>query len=403
VSLQPQYAARVRPEYVGLKLLVNAALGARNLVNGRQPPLSGEAGISYRGTVGGRGISFTGSQSNNIDWYTSGLLDGATEATFVCQLRLSALGGKPLCAWGTGGNRWLPFQIDSSTGAIIAAFVHSGGSTVENGVPGATFVANRTSTLVCRLVIGQTITLWMDGVKYTGVTTMGTAGGEISSGGAPATLGAATAEASSQINGQVLFASVANKAWPDQMCRELSINPWRIFRPSVFKAVPQEGGATSYSLTVDHAQGALAGQEIPFILTQPGSHAELAISGQDISLLADNDFTLAVDHGQAAAAGQDVTLTATFSYSLALDHAQMAFAGANVVLSYSGVVIAAYPRWFPFPLGEKVSWLRRYTGLADAAVSEANGNALWARYTLYRNIEIDIHSIPGYPRPNYTH
>lgn len=70
-------------------------------------------------------------------------------------------------------------------------------------------------------------------------------------------------------------------------------------------------------------------------------------------------------------------------------------------ITIADVVISAAPRWFPLPLGARLSWLKRYTGLEAAAVSEAAGSALWARYTLFRNVEIDVHSVPGYPRPGW--
>lgn len=67
----------------------------------------------------------------------------------------------------------------------------------------------------------------------------------------------------------------------------------------------------------------------------------------------------------------------------------------------SSVIQARYPRWLPLILAEHVSWLRRYTGLRAAAIAEANGAAQWAKYTFFGNIKVDVHSVPGYPRPNW--
>lgn len=70
-------------------------------------------------------------------------------------------------------------------------------------------------------------------------------------------------------------------------------------------------------------------------------------------------------------------------------------------ITIADVVINANPRWFPLVLGARLSWLKRYNGLEAAARSEAAGSALWARYTLFRNVMIDVHSVPGYPRPGW--
>jgi hypothetical protein len=159
---------------------------------------------------------------------------------------------------------------------------------------------------------------------------------------------------------------------------------------------------SGYTLAVDHAQLAMQGQEVLFALSVVGSHAELALQGQDVGLLAANSFSLTVDHAQLAMQGQDIGLSYTGNYALAVEHAYLAFAGSNVVLSYSGLVLAVYRRWFPLPLAERLSWLRRYSTMHADAISEAAGASNWARYTLYRNVEVDIHSVPGYPRRNYT-
>lgn len=70
-------------------------------------------------------------------------------------------------------------------------------------------------------------------------------------------------------------------------------------------------------------------------------------------------------------------------------------------ITIADVVLSATPRWLPLILAERLSWLRRYTGLHEAAIAEANGSALWAKYAFFRNIKVDVHSVPGYPRPNW--
>jgi putative Ig domain-containing protein len=70
-------------------------------------------------------------------------------------------------------------------------------------------------------------------------------------------------------------------------------------------------------------------------------------------------------------------------------------------ITISDVVLAVYPRWMPLILAERISWLRRYDGLRAAAISEAAGAAQWAKYALFLNVKVDVHSVPGYPRPNW--
>lgn len=70
-------------------------------------------------------------------------------------------------------------------------------------------------------------------------------------------------------------------------------------------------------------------------------------------------------------------------------------------ITIADVVLSVYPRWMPMELALKLSWLRRYEGMRAAALAEANASALWAKFALYRNVRVDVHSVPGYPRPNW--
>lgn len=85
----------------------------------------------------------------------------------------------------------------------------------------------------------------------------------------------------------------------------------------------------------------------------------------------------------------------------ASDRAQLA-GGYAPASGGGGSTLAAYPRWLPLALAEAISWLRRYTGLRAAAIAEADGAAQWAKYGSFRNIKVDVHSVPGYARPNFT-
>lgn len=84
----------------------------------------------------------------------------------------------------------------------------------------------------------------------------------------------------------------------------------------------------------------------------------------------------------------------------AADRAQLA-GGYAPAAGGGGTTLAVYPRWMPLVLAEAISWLRRYTGLHAAAVAEAGGSAQWAKYGSFSNIKVDVHSVPGYPRPNW--
>lgn len=67
----------------------------------------------------------------------------------------------------------------------------------------------------------------------------------------------------------------------------------------------------------------------------------------------------------------------------------------------AGGALSATPRWLPMELALRLSWLRRYEGMRAAAIAEAEGAAQWAKFALYRNVKVDVHSVPGYPRPNW--
>lgn len=70
-------------------------------------------------------------------------------------------------------------------------------------------------------------------------------------------------------------------------------------------------------------------------------------------------------------------------------------------ITIADVVLSATPRWMPMELALRLSWLRAYAGLRAAALAEAAGSGLWAKFALYRNVKIDVHSVPGYSRPNW--
>lgn len=89
----------------------------------------------------------------------------------------------------------------------------------------------------------------------------------------------------------------------------------------------------AYVIPVEHAQLALEGQEIPFILSQPGADAEMVLEGQDIQLL--TVAHLDVDHGELALAGQDVGLHLTAGITVTAG--QLALVGQVINLLATGL------------------------------------------------------------------
>lgn len=83
------------------------------------------------------------------------------------------------------------------------------------------------------------------------------------------------------------------------------------------------------------------------------------------------------------------------------DRAQLAGGYAAGADAPPASTLAVYPRWLPLILAEALCWLRRYSGLRAAAITEAGGAATWAKYGSFRNVKVDVHSVPGYPRPNW--
>ena len=228
---QPQGPAAIDsvrfPEIV---IAVNPGTGGlNNLVKGTQPAISGASGITIQGVPGGRSARFSGSQSNALTWYGSGQLDGSNQLTVVMQFKLASLAvaPKPFSAWGSS-LLVLPFEIETGGGSLSATADFAIQDWDAIGVP--TFVVNKLYTVVFRLIRGSTPTLWVDGTRYDGTQTM-EAGGGTFSGGDPWTLGCGI-DHDSQVNGDVSLAVLSRKAWPDERCRAVSINPWQIFKPA---------------------------------------------------------------------------------------------------------------------------------------------------------------------------
>lgn len=107
----------------------------------------------------------------------------------------------------------------------------------------------------------------------------------------------------------------------------------------------------AYVIPVVNASMVLESQEIPFILSQPGTHGELALQGQDINLLA--QALIAVDNGSLALTGQDVTLTFVDARTLAVDSASYVLSGQVVALQWSEFVVSGVQLKARFGFGRR--------------------------------------------------
>jgi hypothetical protein len=92
-----------------------------------------------------------------------------------------------------------------------------------------------------------------------------------------------------------------------------------------------------YSIPVTHAPMALEGQEVPFILTQPGPDTELALEGSDIVFL--TQLVAPVDAGALALQGYDVGLLQ--AATLQVDAAQLVLGQGDITLAATGVAATA--------------------------------------------------------------
>ena len=93
----------------------------------------------------------------------------------------------------------------------------------------------------------------------------------------------------------------------------------------------------AYVLSVTGGSATMEGQEIPFQLLVPGTQADLAGQGSDITLLA--LATLTVDHGQATMQGQNITFGEQFI--LAVDSGAGAFTAMIVNLAATGQAVTS--------------------------------------------------------------
>lgn len=157
------------------------------------------------------------------------------------------------------------------------------------------------------------------------------------------------------------------------------------------------GGA--YTVTADQGSYALTGQDVALnrgrtLTAEQGTYSLIG----SVGLV---DLSMVAAQGSYTLTGQAVNLLHAFRITAA--QGAYALTGQSAILLYSGAPTASpNPRWFPLPLGKELNWLRRYAGLQAAAIAEANAAGDWAKFKLYGNIAIDVHSVPGYPRPNYT-
>lgn len=186
---------------------------------------------------------------------------------------------------------------------------------------------------------------------------------------------------------------------------------------AVYKEASAGGGTLtaaqgSYTLTgqtagqlkgslVSAAQGSytLLGSPGLIDVTSVAAQGSYALTGEDAALRGPS--VLSAAQGSYALTGQTAGLLRTIISAAA--QGLYTLSGQIAVLRYSGAPsVSAYPLWIPLILAKHLPWLRNYTGLTAAAISEADGVHAWAkRGVITHVIYIDVHSVPGYPRPGY--
>lgn len=134
-------------------------------------------------------------------------------------------------------------------------------------------------------------------------------------------------------------------------------------------------------------------------LTSAAGQGSYALTGQDTALQGPRGIAAA--QGSYTLTGQSVNFLRTVISAAA--YGAYTLTGIAAALRYSGAAVtSAYPKWLPLVLAKHLYWLRGYTGLTAAAISEADGTHAWAkRGVLSHIIYVDVHSVPGYPRPGY--
>lgn len=89
----------------------------------------------------------------------------------------------------------------------------------------------------------------------------------------------------------------------------------------------------AYTVPVTHTPLALEGQELPFILTQPGTAGQLTLQGQTVNLTWTGNYTMPVTAGEMALAGQTITFSFADSRVITVDSGSSVFGGSEVGLT----------------------------------------------------------------------
>lgn len=229
---QPQIPVaidRSHPASQGLTLLVNPAAGFTNLVNGFNPLLDTAAHITRGTNAKGKAMVSDGAQNAELSQYGTPGTAGAAAVTACVQLKLDALGGKPIAVWGTVASWLIEIQSD---GDILCAVLPSGGIGIEQ-TSDQPLTTGKVYTIVMRWGDGLPIRCWLDGRELSFGSTART--GTLPTGGFQ-TLCNSHAE-SERLDGSISFAAVSKYAWPPEVCRSMSANPWQIFAPREYTAL----------------------------------------------------------------------------------------------------------------------------------------------------------------------
>lgn len=225
-TTQPQHLTGIdwnNPITRGLKLVMNPAAGATNIVT--------DAGMSFTGTIAidakGTGKSFgnTGSSSN----YLQAACNYGTDITVFALMQNSASGSiqsffddDP----GYGSNRCFQFRQNSSNQIEFIRFNSSNSpfTAVNTDTLSATQLA--TGYSAGGMCIGASVYAWQGKLKSEAVTLTGSAHTST----APIRLFARKTGGSQGLNGMMHLALLWDRCLSDEEYKSIVDNPWQIFR-----------------------------------------------------------------------------------------------------------------------------------------------------------------------------
>jgi hypothetical protein len=221
-------------------------------------------------------------------YFTTSIVPTTNAVTFLALVRLAdlAAANRSFISAGAGTNdRFLLYSAPDVGVASFRFFVGSGGTTVQ--IPGTGVGAANTewNLLIGRQNSASSRDIWRNGIVLaTNTTTVNVAAVNTVAVGGYWTSGAI--QANFYMNGQIALAAMWGRALSDDEIREVSINPWQLFRPATTPVIYSLPSAGAFTLALDAGSYNLTGQNLG--LTSARSMAldtgAYNLSGQDVTL-----------------------------------------------------------------------------------------------------------------------